>query len=730
MGGAGVQWFKSFIAGCVLVLSPCLSVVALDCKFRRSPVSASYYEGDIYTNEGNQLLRCVDNDSCQRGHVVVVPAGFRYGSAGNTSFSEEKVFWCESQWENWDANIWKPRTVNKCTYSEYLPFQNGTNSWKNTKKYILRYSYADIGNGTYACTSTGCTICEYDASALACAKSKEAALQSDLSCKCNDDTKKWENNKCVAKSTETVTSGGNQSVSQKSNEQTDCEALAAQHKAEWKDGKCIRVGESCSATGATAGKYIWNNGVVCAATACDKDKGYYLVKKNGVSQGWCHTCPRGQHVNAAGDGCDAEKTETTTTTEDNKTEVPGTVAGGASQGASTNEDGAATQNNPAVAADGDGNVAATSGVEASETETGRSESTEHESGDTAPTPGPDNVTPVAKVIPECPTDEATQIALFEEATGKCWPSQCKSARYKLTDPRTAWQQQEGAVVLTQCAGCRQVTIGTTCEDQVGKECETSDKNAQRAEYRWDDATSTLKCVITKCKTNYKLDGDTCVDELRDNAQKMRDKEQSTANKLIGAAGIGATGIGTSQALSALAEQRADQNAEDDMRAYLATFKCDYGMGKNINGGDMGIELPGGNELTQYVTQYKTLASDLKLRKEALGISPGIESETIIDAADTGLYDNAATGKTDGAFTSLSRALSDETSADAAAWEKQKADTASKLKTSATVAAVGAVGSAIANLAVNGADKSDDKSDKKSDDKSDEKKDKTFKQDKD
>ena len=195
-----------------------------------------------------------------------------------------------------------------------------------------------------------------------------------------------------------------------------------------------------------------------------------------------------------------------------------------------------------------------------------------------------------------------------------------------------------------------------------------------------------------------------LDKLRDNAQKMRDKEQSTANKLIGAAGIGATGIGTSQALSALAEQRADQNAEDDMRAYLATFKCDYGMGKNINGGDMGIELPGGNELTQYVTQYKTLAADLKVRKDALGISPGIESETIIDAADTGLYDNAATGKTDGAFTSLSRALSDETSADAAEWAKQKADTASKLKTGATVAAVGAVGSGIASLAVNSKNK--------------------------
>lgn len=351
--------------------------------------------------------------------------------------------------------------------------------------------------------------------------------------------------------------------------------------------------------------------------------------------------------------------------------------------------------------------------------------------------------------------------------------ECKSARYKLTGQTQATKINNVSCTTDpdyQCdddnTECKPVTIGDACEDQVGHDCTSTDRNAATAKYEWDGQN--LNCVITECKEHFMLAGDKCVasdgpcdrdqiaaiahaksgelkkgtchvtecesgysisddklscqsklseadsrarvDELRENAQKMRDKEQSTENKLISATGIGATGIGASQALSALSEQRADDRAEDDMRAYLATFKCDYGMGKNINGGDMGIELPGGNELTQYVTQYKTLAADLKVRKDALGMSPGIESETIIDAADTGLYDNAATGKTDGAFTSLSRALSDETSADAAAWAKQKADTASKLKTGATVAAVGAVGSAIANLAVNSGDAKKNKSD--------------------
>lgn len=410
--------------------------------------------------------------------------------------------------------------------------------------------------------------------------------------------------------------------------------------------------------------------------------------------------------------------------------------------------------------------------------------------------------------------------LYNKATKTCVPTECESARYKLTGQTTATKINNDSCTTDpddMCengdTSCTTITIGDACVDQVGTDCTAqAGDNVKTAKYEWDGSKLNCvikkcndyfmlengacvasdgpcsdaqiaeiehaksgelkngKCHVTECDAGYEASNNTCVtvggdcnslpddaisgtrkwdaeqnkeicivtacrdgysvstdklscktklskedsqarvDELRDNAKKMRDKEQSTANKLIGAAGIGATGIGTSQALSALAEQRADQNAEDDMRAYLATFKCDYGMGKNINGGDMGIELPGGNELTQYVAQYKTLAADLKVRKDALGISPGIESETIIDAADTGLYDNAATGKTDGAFTSLSRALSDETSADAAEWAKQKADTAAKLKTGATVAAVGAVGSAIANLAVNSGDAKKNKSD--------------------
>ncbi len=43
--------------------------------------------------------------------------------------------------------------------------------------------------------------------------------------------------------------------------------------------------------------------VSCAATACDTDNGYHLVKQNGQSMGWCQKCKKDEQVNATGDGC-------------------------------------------------------------------------------------------------------------------------------------------------------------------------------------------------------------------------------------------------------------------------------------------------------------------------------------------------------------------------------------------------------------------------------------------
>lgn len=311
----------------------------------------------------------------------------------------------------------------------------------------------------------------------------------------------------------------------------------------------------------------------------------------------------------------------------------------------------------------------------------------------------------------------------------------------------------------------------TCEDQVGKDCQTP-KNADSAKYimengklicsptckpgfeasdgkcvaiagkcaqmpenaksahrEFDAATNTEICIIDECKSGFSVSADkkSCVadakpklseedskkqiEELRDNAQKMRDKEQSTENKLLGAAAIGTTGIGAMNLMSGAAEQSADDDAERAMRAYLETFRCDYGRGANIRGGDVDIELPGGNDLMPLYNEYRALAAELQVTKNALGMMPGIESETILDKANTGLYDDVGTGITGGAYTSVARALMDSTGADAAAWAQQKADAEQKTKTGLITTASGIGIGIVGNLALNSGASKKDQTDK-------------------
>lgn len=189
-------------------------------------------------------------------------------------------------------------------------------------------------------------------------------------------------------------------------------------------------------------------------------------------------------------------------------------------------------------------------------------------------------------------------------------------------------------------------------------------------------------------------------QLRKEYEAAKAREQSVPNKLLGGLTMAATGVGGQMLATGLAEQRADEAAERDMRAYLATFRCDYGQGRNITGGETNIQLPGGNELLQFVTEYKQLAASLKSDKEALGMMPGIESEIISDSAATGLYDDVSIGTQKGAFTSLSRALLDENSDDAKAWAEQTSAAHKQKNTGLTVAAAGAIGGMVGNIVIN------------------------------
>ncbi len=339
---------------------------------------------------------------------------------------------------------------------------------------------------------------------------------------------------------------------------------------------------------------------------------------------------------------------------------------------------------------------------------------------------------------------------IKKGTETCIAQDCKCGYTLKNDKCEKWGENEPCTADTKPALPGNAKNGVLKCDGEKSYCEISDCNdgykpsddkKSCTSTRGDDCDATavdpnatagtnkkvkgqMTCVITACGKGFapNKDGTKCVasglteeqsqqkvDELKENAQKMKDKEQSTANKLLGAAGIGATGIGGMQMASAMAEQNADEDAERDMRAYLATFHCNYGGGKNVKYGETDVELPGGNELIGLYSEYVNLANDLKIRKTALDMRPGIESESILDSATSGLYDDVAIGKTSGAYASLARALLDPNSADAAEWAKQKADTASKKKTGMITAGIGAAGSLVGNLVINSGDKKKEKS---------------------
>ncbi len=200
-----------------------------------------------------------------------------------------------------------------------------------------------------------------------------------------------------------------------------------------------------------------------------------------------------------------------------------------------------------------------------------------------------------------------------------------------------------------------------------------------------------------------------IDELKANERNMKDKEQSGVNKLMEGASMGISAESLGTWMSGAAEQRVDAQSENDMKNYLATFRCTYGGSAIHRGGEVNIELPGGNDLIPLYAEYIELAKSLSERKAALGMRPGIESQIILDKADFGLYDDESLAGIS-VFGSLARALMDPNSEEGQKWAQQKSDTKDKTK-KAAMATLGTLGaSAILNLSINSGDKKKEKSD--------------------
>ena len=273
--------------------------------------------------------------------------------------------------------------------------------------------------------------------------------------------------------------------------------------------------------------------------------------------------------------------------------------------------------------------------------------------------------------------------------------------------------------------CEENKCPTAEEDWNGKECvkvkcspdDLAAINAKEA--KWENNT----CIATDCdedknfrlesgkcicKDPYTLQNGACVNaDILAEKQKAYDeakaKEQSTENKLLGGLTTAATGIGTMELMQGMAEQSADKDAMADMATYIETMRCTYGDGKQVKAGPEEIELPGANdaELMKLRSEYLALAADLKERKEALGMKPGIESEVIIDRAQTGLYDDENVGITSGNYASLYRAQALKSEADQAKIDDASKTSSNRVKYGAIAAGAGVVGGILGNELING-----------------------------
>ena len=179
-------------------------------------------------------------------------------------------------------------------------------------------------------------------------------------------------------------------------------------------------------------------------------------------------------------------------------------------------------------------------------------------------------------------------------------------------------------------------------------------------------------------------------------------EQSKANRLLTSASSAATGIGGMELAQGLSEQKADRTAEQSMSAYISTMRCEYGNGKQVKAGMDEIELPGGNDanLMKYRAEYMSLSADLKERKTALGLKPGIESEEILDKSQMGLYDDSNVGINGGRYASLYRAQMLGSETDQEQIDSAKQTSKNRVIGGAVAAGVGVVGGIVGDELIN------------------------------
>ncbi|MDR1207375.1 MAG: hypothetical protein LBK26_03105 [Rickettsiales bacterium] len=226
-------------------------------------------------------------------------------------------------------------------------------------------------------------------------------------------------------------------------------------------------------------------------------------------------------------------------------------------------------------------------------------------------------------------------------------------------------------------------LSSAIQEQLGEKIKNSSGRASTMSDA--DFFSLLNNVAEYKEINEKIE------RLKQKSAEAKAREQSAANKILGAAAIGAAGIGGMNYFQGAAEKKADEDAAGDIAAYISTMTCEIsGRGGKIRRGETGAA-PGFSNPAMAVelkSEYIRIADKTRSAKENLGMPAGIESDLIVDKSS--LYDygeNGAMGKTANRF-------------DIAEQRLASGEAASKMNTGAKVAGAGILGGIVGNLAVN------------------------------
>ena len=307
---------------------------------------------------------------------------------------------------------------------------------------------------------------------------------------------------------------------------------------------------------------------------------------------------------------------------------------------------------------------------------------------------------------------------------RAWEEKCKTELSgSVVDKKGTFKSQKGLKCEVKCdaqKGEKPNKDRTKCITETENEDVVTDSGAGVIDEIIEDKTKKKNSIGNKVITKKDLADDNTIlqlvnsiveyqvvskelEELQKAYDEAKAKEQSLANRALTALTVAAMGIGGMELAQGLAEQKADKDADQNMRAYIATMKCTYANGKTVKASPAEVELPGGNDqqLMNYRAEYLSLASDLKERKNALGMKAGIESEEILDKVASGLYDDENVGIESGAYESRYRALMLGSEQDQAMLDEAAEKSSKRVKGGAIAAGAGAVVGIGGNALING-----------------------------